>query len=134
MKEDQALPMIFTKNINITGDRIEKYGKTEGCYGCKFAMREIAYAKGHNNECRKRFLEMADQPGYEDLKDRLNKSFECATRKWLETEGQNDDCPSEKRNKTSDSRNQERQEPEPEQNKTSSASEQASSSGTKGSA
>ncbi len=134
MKEDQTLPMRFTKNINITRDLVENYGKTEGCYGCKFAMREIAYAKGHNNECRKRFLEMADQPGYEDLKDRLNKSFERTTRKWLETERQNDDHPSEKCIKTSDSKDQERHESDTEQNKANSTSKQASSSGTKRSA
>ena len=100
MREEQSIPMKFTKNINITRDLVEKYGKTEGYYGCRFAMREISYIKGHNDVCRKRFLELSEKPGYEDLKERLDKSIERATRKWLETEEQGEPQTNDKRVKT----------------------------------
>ena len=66
------IPMRFSKHINITKDLVEKYGPTKGCYGCKFAKGEITYIKGHNDACRKRFLEMSETPGDEDLKSKIN--------------------------------------------------------------
>ena len=77
--------MRFSKSINITRDFVEKYGSTKGCYGCKFATGEIQYAKGHNDQCRKRFLDLSEELGNEDLKARFAKAYEKATRKWLET-------------------------------------------------
>ena len=61
IEEDKDLPMWFSKNINITKDLVEKYGSTQNCYGCKFAKGEISDAKGHNDECRKRFMDLSEQ-------------------------------------------------------------------------
>ena len=68
-------------------------------------MKEISYAKGHNDNCRKGFFELADEPGNEDLNNRLNKSFERATRKFLAAEGQDEPHMSDARIKTQDTRN-----------------------------
>ena len=101
--------MRFTKNINITRDLIIKYGQTKGCYGCKFAVGEISYAKGHNENCRKRFMDMSEQPGFEELKSKMDKSIEKATRKYLETKQNEEESNRGKRSKTADTRSQSKQ-------------------------
>ena len=92
-------------------------------------MKEISYVKGHTNECRKRFLDLSNEPGYEDLKQRLDKSFERATRKWLETETQSEAQSSDKRTKTQDTRSKSKQASN--QDTTSNRAGQSSGSGTK---
>ena len=112
LKKIKTLPMRFSKNINIAKDLVIKYGITEGCYGCNFALGEITYAKGHNDAGRQRFMELSETPGYEDLKIRFNKSIEKATRKWLETKGnQEEEEPSGKRTNMQDERSRSKQMP-----------------------
>ena len=98
--------MGFT-NVRIARDSIKKYGPTKGCLGCKHVLKENYY-KGHDDNCRKRFLELSNEPGNEDLKARLDQSFERATRKYLETEEQ-EERRSDKRVKTQDTRNPSKQ-------------------------
>ena len=81
----------------------------QGCYGCKFARGEITYAKGHNGACWKRFLELSETPGNEELKSKINKSIEKATRKLLETQDPEETEDRGKRSKTQDARSQSKQ-------------------------
>ena len=100
--------MGFT-NIRITKDIVVKYGPTKGCLGCKRALGEISYYQGHTDHCRKRFLELSNEPGNEELKSRLDQSFERATRKHLERE-EPEEANREKRAKTQDTRSQSKRE------------------------
>ena len=95
--------MGFT-NVRITKYLITKYGPTKGCLGCKHVLKEITYYKGHNDNCRKRFLELCNLPGNETLKARLDQSVEHATRNWLDREEPEEQSSSEKRTKTQDTR------------------------------
>ena len=95
--------MGFT-NVRTTKDLVEKYGPTKGCLGCKHVRKEINYYKGHSDECRKRFLEISNEPGNESLKARLDQSFERATRKYSEAEEEERSKPSDKKMKTQDTR------------------------------
>ena len=100
-KESKTIPMGFT-NVRITKDLVVKYGPTKGCLGCKRALGEISYYQGHTDHCRKRFLELSNEPGNEEFKSRLDQSFERTTRKHLEREE-----PEEaKREESKDSRHQ----------------------------
>ena len=107
IEESKTIPMGFT-NVRITKDLVIKYGPTKGCLGCKRALKEITYYQGHTDNCRKRFLDLSNQPGNEELKARLDQSFERATRKYLESEEQSDRR-DEKRTKTQDTRSQSKQ-------------------------
>ena len=70
--------MGFT-NVRITEDLVTKYGPTKLCLGCRHALGQITYLQGHNDQCRKRFLEMADEAENKELRERLNKAFESHT-------------------------------------------------------
>ena len=74
----------------------------QGCLGCKFARKEITYFQGHNDHCRKRFLELSNEPGNEELTARMDKSFERPTRKHLERAEAEESNTREKRAKTQD--------------------------------
>ena len=100
--------MGFT-NVRITKDLVVKYGPTKGCLGCKRALGEITYYQGHTDLCRKRFLELSNEAGNEDLKARLDQSFERATRKHLEREEFEESDRREKKAKTQDNRSQSKQ-------------------------
>ena len=71
-------------------------------------MGEISYARGHNDNCRKRFMELSETPGHQDLKSKFNKSMEKATRKWLETKDTEEET-SSKKSKVQDDRSQSKQ-------------------------
>ena len=120
--------MGFT-NVRITKDLVVKYGPTKGCLGCKRALGEITYYQGHTDKCRKRFLELSSQPGNEELKSRLDQSFERATRKYLDREEQEEEERRDKRMKTQDTRSQSKQNAN--QSSSSSSKPEEQSTGTK---
>ena len=65
----------------------KKYGQTKGCKGCLWATGNYGSRQAHNENCKKRFLELSDEPGNEDLKSKINKDFERMTQDYLEREG-----------------------------------------------
>ena len=78
-----SLPMGF-RNVSITKDLVIKYGKTKGCAGCKYAAGEQSWFQGHSQHCRKRFLELSEEPGNEELKGKIDRALEKATRRYLD--------------------------------------------------
>ena len=80
-----SLPMGF-RNVSITKDLVIKYGKTKGCAGCKYAAGEQSWFQGHSQHCRKRFLELSEEPGNEELKGKIDRALEKATRRYLDAE------------------------------------------------
>ena len=75
------------RNISITKDLVAQYGKTKGCAGCKYAAGEQSWFQGHNQHCRKRFLELSEEPGNAELKAKIDRALEKATRRYLDGEG-----------------------------------------------
>ena len=62
--------------IIIHKELVVKYGPSKGCKGCEYATGKIQGRRPHNDYCRKRFIELSEIPGNEDLKDVINKEFE----------------------------------------------------------
>ena len=68
---------------------VEKYGPTEGCRGCGWVLGKHPCYMAHDDNCRKHFIEMSNEPDNEDLKERVVKDFVRMIRKLLETEEAN---------------------------------------------
>ena len=73
-----------TISIYITKVMLQKYGPTENCSGCRFALGCRKSECTHTDACRNIFLEIAEIPGNEDLREQMNKSMEKATKIYSE--------------------------------------------------
>ena len=49
-------------------------------------MGKIQGGRPHNDYCRKRFIELSEVPGNEELRDVINKEFESITKRYLSHE------------------------------------------------
>ena len=68
--------------MGITKWMVENYGGTDGCPGCR-AINNKTSKQTHNAECRKRFINLSEVPGNEELKAKLNKGYEKITKRFL---------------------------------------------------
>ena len=70
--------------LGVTRWMVENYGISKQCRGCKYVTGEISGYAGHSDYCRKRFLELAEEPGNEYLKVQIDKAMERMTRRFLD--------------------------------------------------
>ena len=74
-------------SVSITKELVIRYGETKGCAGCRYAAGKQSWFQGHNQHCRKRFLDLSNEPGNGELKAKIDRALEKATRRWLDTDG-----------------------------------------------
>ena len=87
--------------VSITKQMVTTYGHTKGCRGCDFALGKIGTRRNHTDACRKRFIDLSNDEGNEQLKTWLDKEFEKVTKRYLD-HGSNEDPPEAKRQKPMD--------------------------------
>ena len=68
-------PEEYIKRIYITKKDLDKYGRTEGCHGCRASLRG-GESKPHNEECRKRIEEAMKNDAEGGGKDKWERNEE----------------------------------------------------------
>ena len=59
---------------------MKKNGATKGCKGCSWVIGKYHCFIAHDDNCRKRFIELSDEPDHYDSKERIDKEVERMTR------------------------------------------------------
>ena len=57
--------------ISISKEMVDKYGPTQACRGCSWITGRSKHKQTHSDDCRKRFIDMSNEPGNEDLEPLL---------------------------------------------------------------